>query len=144
MGDPIDLAGTVALVTGGTRGIGAGIAARFVELGAAVTVCGRTEPVSPAPGTTFMVCDVRDDEQVDAVVAAVVDRSGRLDVVVNNAGGAPPANSATASPRFSTAVITLNLVAPLIVAQRANAQMQQQDDGGTIINITSVSGMRPS
>jgi NAD(P)-dependent dehydrogenase (short-subunit alcohol dehydrogenase family) len=63
---------------------------------------------------------------------------------VNNAGGAPPAEAATASPRFSEAIIRLNLLAPLNFAQQANAVMQKQAGGGTIINIASVSAVRPS
>jgi NAD(P)-dependent dehydrogenase (short-subunit alcohol dehydrogenase family) len=70
--------------------------------------------------------------------------SGSLDVLVNNAGGAPFALAATASPRFHEKILTLNLVAPLHFMQRANAQMQSQADGGAIVNIASVSGVRPS
>jgi NAD(P)-dependent dehydrogenase (short-subunit alcohol dehydrogenase family) len=69
---------------------------------------------------------------------------GRLDVLVNNAGGAPHTDAATASPRFSEKIIALNLLAPLNFAQAANRIMQQQADGGVIINIASVSGERPS
>jgi len=64
--------------------------------------------------------------------------------VVNNAGGSPPADSASASPRFSTSIVALNLLAPLFVAQEANRVMQDQPSGGTIINIASVSGTRAS
>lgn len=92
----------------------------------------------------FIEADVREPEQIDAVVASAVERFGKLDVLVNNAGGAPAAPAATASPRFTTAIITLNLIAPLMFAQRANAVMQEQREGGCIINIGSVSGMRPS
>jgi len=67
-----------------------------------------------------------------------------LDLVVNNAGGAPPVAAATASPRLHEKVIALNLVAPLHVAQRANAVMQEQESGGVIVMIGSVSGTRPS
>src|SRR6185437_9327456 len=65
------------------------------------------------------------------------------DVVINNAGGAPPVPAATASPRLHAKIIELNLTAPLHVAQAANAAMQQAE-GGSIIMISSVSGTRPS
>jgi NAD(P)-dependent dehydrogenase (short-subunit alcohol dehydrogenase family) len=122
----------VVLVTGGTRGIGAVIAQRFSRAGATVVAVGRKD------------ADVRDPEQVDRLITTVVERHGRLDVVVNNAGGSPTAAAATASPRLHAAVIALNLVAPLHVAQAANAVMQKQAGGGSIIMIGSVSGSRPS
>jgi NAD(P)-dependent dehydrogenase (short-subunit alcohol dehydrogenase family) len=137
------MAGKVALVTGGGRGVGRGIARRFADAGAEVVICGRHEPEEPGKAT-FIEADVRDWEQVDRLMNSIVERFGRLDVAVNNAGGAPAAPAATASPRFSTSIITLNLVAPLFVAQRANTVMQEQPDGGSIINIGSVSGLRPS
>jgi NAD(P)-dependent dehydrogenase (short-subunit alcohol dehydrogenase family) len=87
---------------------------------------------------------VRDADQVAQLVAGVVDRHGRLDVLVNNAGGAPPADTATVSPRFTAGIIALNLTAALLCAQQANSVMQQQDTGGSIVNISSVSGIRPS
>ena len=63
---------------------------------------------------------------------------------MNNAGGAPAAEAATASPRFSESIIRLNLLAPLNFSQCANTVMQQQESGGSIINIASVSAVRPS
>jgi len=146
--DPLDMSGKVVIVTGGCRGIGRGIAERFLGAGADVAVCCRHEPDAPPEAVsrraTFVEADVREPEQIEKVVDAAVRRWGRVDVLVNNAGGSPPADSATASPKFSTAIITLNLIAPLVFAQRANAVMQEQDEGGTIINIASVSGTRPS
>lgn len=144
----IDLSGAAVLVTGGTRGIGRGIAERFLAAGAEVTVCGRSQPEDlPAidgRAARFVTADVRDPEQAAALVEACVAADGRLDVVVNNAGGSPPADAATASPRFSEAIIRLNLMGPLFVAQAANTVMQGQAPGGTIINIASVSAVRPS
>jgi len=132
----------VALVTGGTRGLGRGIADAFADAGYRVVVCGRTAP-DDLPHR-FVACDVRDAGQVDALVADVVAHEGRLDVVVNNAGGSPSAPVAEASPRLAERVVALNLLAPLYVARAANAVMQAQDDGGVVINIGSVSARRPA
>ncbi|MFN8040601.1 MAG: SDR family oxidoreductase [Acidimicrobiales bacterium] len=144
----LDLTGRVVLVTGGTKGVGRGITERFLEAGADVVITARNEPEAPiAAGdreATFVAADVRDLDQIDALIGATVTAHGRLDVLVNNAGGSPNAEAATASPRFSEAIIRLNLLAPLNLAQAANAIMQAQDDGGSIINIGSLSGMRPS
>ena len=144
----IDMQGKVVAVTGGTRGIGRGIAERFLAAGAEVVVCGRREPeaLPEAGGRTasFVAVDVRAPDQAGRVVDACVERHGRIDVLVNNAGGSPVADAATASPRFSQAIIELNLIAPLNVSQAANAVMQQQETGGVIVQVASVSGTRPS
>jgi NAD(P)-dependent dehydrogenase (short-subunit alcohol dehydrogenase family) len=148
MSHPLDFSGQTVLVTGGSRGIGRGIAEAFVAAGANVAVCGRAEPdeVPSAAGKSavFMSADVREADQVEKLVESVVERFGRLDVLVNNAGGAPFAEAATASPRFSEKVIQLNLTSALHCAQQANRIMQKQEAGGSIINIASVSGVRPS
>ena len=148
MTNPLRFEDRAVLVTGGSRGIGRGIAEAFLDAGAEVTVCGRREPdeVPNAAGkqAIFIQADVRDAEQVEKMVEEARERMGRLDVLVNNAGGAPYADAATASPRFSEKVIQLNLVAALHCAQQANRIMQAQRSGGSIINIASVSGIRPS
>lgn len=148
MNTPLDFSGKVVLVTGGGKGVGLGITRRFLAAGADVMICGRSEPenLPEAEGrrAAFFPCDVRDFEQVEACVAATVERFGRLDVLVNNAGGAPFAEAATASPRFSESIIRLNLIAPLNFSQVANRQMQRQAEGGAIVNIASVSTIRPS
>jgi NAD(P)-dependent dehydrogenase (short-subunit alcohol dehydrogenase family) len=134
----------VVLVTGGTRGLGQGIANAFRDAGAEVVVCGRNAPENQHGGPLFLEADVRDWDSIGELVDGVMARFGRLDVLINNAGGSPPVDAATVSPRFSTGIITLNLIAPLLVGQRANEVMQAQDEGGTIINISSLCGLRPS
>ena len=142
------LKGCRVIVTGGTKGIGAGLAREFLCAGARVLVCARNEPAAlpSASGRTaqFTRADVRDPEQARHLVASAADLFGGVDVVVSNAGGSPPAPAATASPRFHTRIIELNLIAPLHVAQAANQVMQAQPGGGSIIMIGSVSGTRPS
>jgi NAD(P)-dependent dehydrogenase (short-subunit alcohol dehydrogenase family) len=137
----IDLSGRVALVTGGSRGIGRGITGAFVEAGATVVTCSRSE-TEPVPGTSHEVCDVRDPDAVTALVDRIVAAHGSLDVLVNNAGGAPSAEAATASPRFHDKIVGLNLLSPLLVSQVANAVMQGQAGGGSIVNISSISAHR--
>lgn len=148
MGDPLNFTGRVVLVTGGGKGVGRGISRRFLEQGAEVVICGREAPAElPEAGgrqAWFMPCDVRELEQCQRLIDAVVERHGRLDVLVNNAGGAPHVEAATASPRFSEAIVRLNLLAPLNLSQLANRVMQAQDEGGVILNICSVSAQRPS
>jgi NAD(P)-dependent dehydrogenase (short-subunit alcohol dehydrogenase family) len=138
------LDGAVALVTGGIRGVGRGISQVLVECGARVVACARHEPEQPVPGVEFERCDVRDEEDVRALVDAIVGRHGRLDVLVNNAGGAPRSDAATASPRLHAKIVELNLLAPLLVAQAGNAVMQRQETGGAIVMVSSVSGHRAS
>lgn len=138
----------VVIITGGTKGIGRGIALRFLEAGANVVVCARNAPDAPVAANgreaVFVQANVRDVDSIASVVNTAVERFGRLDVLVNNAGGSPPVDAATVSPRFSASIIDLNLTAPLYFAQAANRVMQSQADGGSIINIASVSGLRPS
>lgn len=138
----LGLQGRIVLVTGGVRGVGAGISAVFADQSATVITCAR-RPVEGLP-YEFHSCDVRDPDAVAALVESIVDRHGRLDVVVNNAGGSPYALAADASPRFHSKVVELNLLGMLHVSQAANAVMQQQSLGGTIVSISSVSGRRPS
>jgi len=113
----LDFSGKAVIVTGGCRGIGRGIAERFLEAGADVVICCRHQPERmPNSGgreAVFVTADVRDPDECERVVDVAVERFGRLDVVVNNAGGAPPADAATASPRFSEAVVRLNLFGAL-------------------------------
>ena len=138
----------VVLVTGGTKGIGKGIAQAFLAAGATVVVCGRQQPeeLPAASGRTadFIACDVREAQAVKDLIDAVKTRHGRLDVLVNNAGGAPAVDAATVSPRFHEGVLRLNLFSTLHASQAANAVMQEQDSGGVIVCIGSISALRPS
>ncbi len=144
----LDFKGKVVIVTGGGKGVGLGITQCFLAHGANVIVCSRSEldslPEVNGNRAHFVAADVREVEQINKVVDYAQSTFGRLDVLVNNAGGAPHADAATASPRFSEKIIALNLLAPLNFAQAANRVMQQQAEGGVIVNIASVSGERPS
>ena len=148
MQDSLDFRGKAVIVTGGGKGVGLGITRRFLAAGAQVLICGRNAPETlpsvDGNEAVFVACDVRDFEQIESCVAAAESAFGRLDVLVNNAGGAPYAEAATASPRFSESIIRLNLIAPLNFSQVANRIMQRQESGGSIINIASVSTIRPS
>lgn len=129
-------------MTGGVRGVGAGISSVFAAQGATVVTCAR-RPVEGSP-YEFHSCDVRDDESVAALIETVTSRHGRLDVVVNNAGGSPYVLAAESSAKFNTKIVALNLLGPLSVSIHANAVMQAQPQGGAIVNIASVSGRRPT
>lgn len=143
-----DFQDQVVLVTGGTKGIGKGIAQAFLAAGAKVVVCGRQAPETlPEAGgkqAEFVACDVREAQAVKEMVDGVRERHGRLDVLINNAGGAPNVDAATVSPRFHESVLRLNLFSTLHASQAANAVMQQQDGGGVIVCIGSISALRPS
>jgi NAD(P)-dependent dehydrogenase (short-subunit alcohol dehydrogenase family) len=138
-----DFSGQVAIVTGGTRGLGRQIAARLAAAGCSVAVCGRNAPDDLPEGVVFYQADIRDADQAKAFVDAVAARFGRLDILVNNAGGSPHSAIESASPRFIDAVLKLNLVGPLYMAQAVYPHMKAQK-GGSIVNIASVSGVRPS
>lgn len=144
----ITLPGRVVLVTGGTKGIGRSIAEVFLAAGATVVVCARSEPEAlPESGgrrASFIACDVRSAAACKDLVDAVARTHGRLDVLINNAGGSPAADAAKASPRFSQAIIDLNLMAPIHLSQAVHPWMAAQKEGGAIINIASVTGRRPS
>lgn len=140
------MSGKAVIVTGGTRGIGAGIARAFLRAGADVVVCARHEPAElPSDGgrvAAFTRADVRDAEDAAHLVMDAKERYGGVDVLVSNAGGSPQVDVAEASPRFLTKIIELNLLAPLRVAQAAYPSLAER--GGSVIMIGSVSGVRPS
>ncbi|MHC3002586.1 SDR family oxidoreductase [Gordonia metallireducens] len=142
----LGLVGKVVLVTGGARGVGAGITRVLSALGARPVICGRNADnlADDLRDIDFFSCDVRDAAAVESMIDDIVGRAGRIDGVVNNAGGSPFALAADASVRFASKIVDLNLLAPLAVAKAANTVMQTQPDGGAIVNVSSVSGHRPS
>ncbi len=150
--DSLDLTGRVAIVTGGTKGLGRVIAQTLMTAGAQVVICARNAPEKPVATNgheaTFIAADVREPDQVQAVVDAAVAEHGRVDILINNAGGAPLTESATVSPRFNDKIIALNLTAPLTFSQAFFRQISDQDAADlptpVIINISSVSGTRPN
>ncbi|WP_327716509.1 SDR family oxidoreductase [Streptomyces sp. NBC_00490] len=134
----MELKGRVAVVTGGTRGVGAGIARAFVSAGADVVVCARRPPEVPLEGSEFVSLDVRDPHAVRAFFGALP----RLHVLVNNAGGGPFRLLADADAERHTRVIELNLLAPLTASLAAHEHLKRSK--GSVVMIGSVSGSRPS
>lgn len=147
MASQIDMSGRVAIITGGGKGVGRGITRRYHEAGADVVICGRkplSGPVSDAGKTArFVQADVRDPEQIQTVIDAAVESHGRIDVLVNNAGGSAPVDTLTVSPRFNSSIVDLNLLAPLNFSVAAYKVMAEQDDGGVILFISSVAAAYP-
>ena len=139
----------VVIVTGGSQGVGLGISRAFLHAGESVVSCAR-KPFDHCPAaetdnersrSMHVQADIRNDDDVDRVIAATLERFGHLDVLVNNAGGQPPADIATASPRFIRAIVELNLTAPMIFSAKAYRVMSAQDRGGCVINISSQASM---
>lgn len=138
------LSGKVALVTGGSRGYGFGIAKRLHEAGAKVWITGRhadaLEKATAAigAGAQSVVADVTRSEDWDRVFEEILSQGQRLDVLVNNAGGAVKvAAMAQQTDRDIIESIAINLTGPMLGIARAARIMQKQQDG-IIINISSV------
>ena len=143
---PVLFAGRTAIVTGGGTGIGRVIAQRFAALGANVAVAGRhpetlaeTEREIEAAGGTCLPhpTDIRQVEQVESLVTAVLGRFGRIDFLINNAGGQFPARPSEISDRGWRAVVDLNLNGTWNVLSRVGPQLVAQGFGA-VVNIVHV------
>ncbi len=143
-----DFTGKIVLVTGGAGHIGRAICAHFLASGATVIACGRREPevavTHEGTRARFICADIREPEACQQMIETITADYGRLDVLVNNAGGGPPVAAATASASLTQKIIALNLVAPMVLSQQAHAALAAGEQPGVIINIASVSGVRPS
>lgn len=141
-----DFAGQTVVVTGGSRGIGREICEAFAAAGARVHTCSRRPPKEPFTHDTIECesVDVRDPEATEAWLGRCARATGGIDVLVNNAGGAPSVTSAEASPKITNKILELNLNAPLILSQQVYHHMKNQEYGGSIVNIVSISSYRPT
>ena len=150
--DLFDLTGKTAIVTGGSRGIGVEMAEGLAEAGANLMLCARreewlNETVEEFRGRNFTVegvtCDVAKEADVQAVVDRTIEKFGKVDVLVNNAGiswGAMPEEMPLAQWQK---VIDVNLTGCFLFAQIAGREMLKQTSG-SIINIASIAGISSS
>jgi len=143
--DRFKLTDRVALVTGAGKGIGRGIALAFAEAGADVVCAARTradlESTAAevrARGRRALVvpCDVMQTEALEALVAATVAEFGRLDVLVNNAGGTGPRPALATSERFFENALRFNVTSPFLLTRLAVPHMVEAG-GGAVVNISS-------
>jgi NAD(P)-dependent dehydrogenase (short-subunit alcohol dehydrogenase family) len=141
-----DVAGRVAVVTGASRGIGAGMAARFAAHGMALGLCARSEPPAPAEagGTgaagrvLTAAVDVTDAAAVEAFAAAVVERFGRIDLWVNNAGVlAPIGPLRDADPDALEAHVRTNVTGVLLGSRAMARHVRSRAGGGALVNVSS-------
>lgn len=141
-----DFSGKTIIVTGGARGIGRGIVLKFAELGADTVICGRREPAPFPDGVKdrvhFISMDIRSDDAGKILTDFAIKATGRVDCLINNAGGGPPINSEDMPPKLAQKVVALNLLAPMNLSIAAYEALKQTN--GSIVNISSVSAVRSS
>ena len=147
-----DLSGRVAIVTGGSRGLGKEMAEGLAEAGASLMLCARrdewlTPTVAEMRDHGFqadgMLCDVSNPEQVKAVVERTIEIYGKLDILVNNAGVSWGERPETMSFDKWRKVLDINLTGAFLFAQAAGREMLKREYG-RIINVSSVSGLQSS
>ncbi len=144
----LDMTGKVAIVTGAGRGLGRATAVSLAEAGAAIVVAERDRDTGPdaeralrQAGHTalWLEVDVRDADAIEAMVAAAAERFGRIDVLVNNAGGTFVAPALEIRERGFMTVLNLNLTSAWLCSQAAGRRMAAAGRGGSIVNISSMS-----
>jgi len=134
--------GRTIIVTGGSRGIGRGIAEAFAGEGANIIICGRRQPKSLPDNTEFISLDIRKPEAGAKLVEFALAKTGQIDCLVNNAGGTPMEDAEQAAPVLVAKIMDLNLSAPINLSTAAYNALKKSS--GSIINISSVSAIRPS
>jgi 7-alpha-hydroxysteroid dehydrogenase len=144
--DRFRLDGKVAVVTGGGKGIGRGIAVGFAEAGADVVVAARTQADLDAVAAEVeavgrravpVVADVMRSEDLALIVERTVAELGRLDVLVNNAGGSPPRPAMATSESFFETALRFNVTSPFLLTKLAARAMADTAGGGAVVNISS-------
>jgi len=145
----VSLDGLVVLVSGGTQGVGAGIARAAVRAGAHVVVTGRRPDVGEAfaaelrdlgdAEATFVQADVADVASAQASVAATVERFGRIDGLVNAAGRTDRGTLLDTTPELFDGHVAVNLRGPFFLMQAAVADMVRRGEPGSIVNVITMS-----
>ena len=136
------LDGKVALVTGASRGIGAAVARMLAARGVKLGLASRSGEDLGIADALAPPCDVRDPGQLEEIVAAVVERFGRLDILVANAGVGAYGPFLDLAPNYLDEMIDVNLKGAYFLSVRAAAVMMGAG-GGKIINISSVHDLEP-
>ena len=132
-------AGKIAIVTGGAQGIGAAIAARLASRGRAVTIADLNEPADPPAGALFVRADVASAADAAKVVEATLERRGRLDVLVNNAGVGSLAETPELAEADWDRIFGVNIKGLFLCCKAAIPALRESS--GNIVNIASISGL---